>query len=614
MKSNHVTNELALLNRSNLRLKRLRVHFWSKQASLILAILALSNWGLTYVNGQTSGNTPPNSFTESALVRPSAVNYPSYPSQRARAAVSAARREGIPSNYQLTKPVVPTAVPKIAAAQYGTRVESADRSAVALTSAQVPVRNSVPTYGAIEPTGEFLRQAPATPLNDQSLVAPVSMAPYAQQAVSPVETLDHAIRIALAESRSQRALALKNGAARSNVQAARSLANPKISNATSYVGLLNQPATVSEIDLSKAAKGMETLFPELAPVIAQFPTEYQIQTPLCDKDFVTSVTAVSLPIYLGGRVAALTREAEALAQAAEAGKDVGEQLVKFEVSEAYFLVLRTRQLRQVAAEAVRTAQSHQADAERMFNVGLLTRNVVLAAQVATSEAQQTELKVLNAQQLAEAAYNRLMWRPLDAPVALAEVELPALSGDLELLTAEAVRSRKELQSLAAQSRALQAQEKVARADVLPQVAAVGAYSYFENSHLNENSNATAAVAMTWTPVDGGTSRARQNAARQNAMAMARLRDEAESGIRLQVRQAWLAEQEARQRVEVAKAAVEQAEENLRVVTRGFQEGTVNHTETLDAATMRTTAKSNYTNAQYDAILAAQRLRFAVGVL
>ena len=145
MKSNHVTNELALLNRSNLRLKRLRVHFWSKQASLILAILALSNWGLTYVNGQTSGNTPPNSFTESALVRPSAVNYPSYPSQKARAAVSAARREGIPSNYQLTKPVVPTAVPKIAAAQYGARVESADRGAVALTSAQVPVRNSVPT-------------------------------------------------------------------------------------------------------------------------------------------------------------------------------------------------------------------------------------------------------------------------------------------------------------------------------------------------------------------------------------------------------------------------------------------------------------------------------------
>ncbi|MBR5759019.1 MAG: TolC family protein, partial [Thermoguttaceae bacterium] len=261
-----------------------------------------------------------------------------------------------------------------------------------------------------------------------------------------------------------------------------------------------------------------------------------------------------------------------------------------------------------------TAEEHYSDSERMFDVGLLTRNVVLAAQVALSETRQTELKVANAQQLAEAAYNRLLWRPLDAPVVIADVELGAPLGDLETLTSQAVQTRGELQVLSAESRALQEQVRVARADVLPQVAVVGAYSYFENSHLRDNSNATAAVGLTWTPIDGGTSRARQNAARQNAMAVARVRDEAESGIRLQVRQAWLAEQEARERVEVARVAVEQAEENLRVVTRGFQEGAVNHTETLDAATMRTAAKSNYTNACYDAILATQRLRYAVGIL
>ena len=431
---------------------------------------------------------------------------------------------------------------------------------------------------------------------------------------SHAETLEEATRIALAESRTQRALALKNGASRSTVEAARSLRKPKVTNATSYVGMLNQPATVSDLDLSNVAAGVAAADPSLAPVISQLPTQYQIETPLCDRNFVTTVTAVSLPIYLGGRINALTREAEAMAQATQAGMDVGEQTVKFQVSEAYFLVLRTRQLRQVAVEAVQTAEEHYSDSERMFDVGLLTRNVVLAAQVALSETRQTELKVANAQQLAEAAYNRLLWRPLDAPVVIADVELGAPLGDLETLTSQAVQTRGELQVLSAESRALQEQVRVARADVLPQVAVVGAYSYFENSHLRDNSNATAAVGLTWTPIDGGTSRARQNAARQNAMAVARVRDEAESGIRLQVRQAWLAEQEARERVEVARVAVEQAEENLRVVTRGFQEGAVNHTETLDAATMRTAAKSNYTNACYDAILATQRLRYAVGIL
>lgn len=437
---------------------------------------------------------------------------------------------------------------------------------------------------------------------------------YAQESQNVCETLADATRIALSESRTQRALALKKGASRSTVDAARSLRNPKVTNTTSYVGMLNQPATVSDLDLSGVASGLSSSIPGLAPIVSQFPTQYQIETPLTDNNFVTSVTAVSLPLYLGGRVQALTRAAEALAQATSAGEEVGEQAVKQQISEAYFLVLRTRQLRQVAIEAVQTADEHYQDAERMFNVGILTRNVVLAAQVAAAETRQNELRVANAQQLAESAYNRLLWRPLDAPVSIADVELGAPLGDLTSLTNQALQSRGELQILAAESRALQEQERVARADVLPQVAMIGAYSYFENSHLRDNSNATAAIGMTWTPIDGGTSRAKQNVARQNAMAAARLRDEAESGIRLQVRQAWLGEQEARQRVEVARIAVEQAEENLRVVTRGFQEGTVNHTETLDAATMRTTAKSNYTNARYDAILATQRLRYAVGIL
>ena len=160
----------------------------------------------------------------------------------------------------------------------------------------------------------------------------------------------------------------------------------------------------------------------------------------------------------------------------------------------------------------------------------------------------------------------------------------------------------------------QAQAKLARADVKPQVAAVGAYSYIENSHMTGNSNATAAVGVTWTPFDGGTSRARQQAARQNAMAAARMREEAESNVRMQVRQAWLLQKEAHERVEIAQIAAEQAEENFRVATRGFQEGTLNHTEALDAATMLTAAKSSYTNAQYDAILATERLKSAVGTL
>ena len=101
---------------------------------------------------------------------------------------------------------------------------------------------------------------------------------------------------------------------------------------------------------------------------------------------------------------------------------------------------------------------------------------------------------------------------------------------------------------------------------------------------------------------------------QTAAAAARMRDETRSLIELQVRSAWTTERETRSRIEVAQLGKRQADENLRVVTRQFQEGLVNHTEVLDAQTQQTSAAMNLCHATYDAIVATYRLRRAIGLL
>lgn len=93
-----------------------------------------------------------------------------------------------------------------------------------------------------------------------------------------------------------------------------------------------------------------------------------------------------------------------------------------------------------------------------------------------------------------------------------------------------------------------------------------------------------------------------------------MRDEIRSLIELQVRSAWTTEQETRNRILVAEQGRVQADENLRVVSRQFQEGLVNHTEVLDAQTLQTTAAMNLCHAIYDAIVATYRLRRAIGLL
>ena len=421
--------------------------------------------------------------------------------------------------------------------------------------------------------------------------APTANVPTANAA--PGETLEEAWTIALSNSRQLQARRFETNSATYKIEAAKGLRRPKVANSTALTSLDKQPMFHTDLDLGP--------FGSLG-----------LDMPMMDKDFMSSVTSVTVPLYLGGRVHAMIQSASSLATALESGEKIEELDLKYKVAETYFLVLRVQQLLKVAQEAETTTASHEKDAQRLLSNGIVTKNVLLAAQVAHAEARQNVIKANNSLKLSEAAYNRLLWRSLDAPVLLQETDIPPVSTDLESLTATALRLRPELRALAAKSQALAAQSKVHRAARLPQVAIVGAHTYLEDKAINPNSNFSASLGMVWVPYDGGTSRAQQDSAMMEAQSAVKEREDAETGIQLQVYQCWLDEQNTRERVDVARTAVQQADENLRVVTRSFHEGLVNHTEVLDAQTLRTTAGVNYAHARYDAILATYHLHRAIG--
>jgi len=87
-----------------------------------------------------------------------------------------------------------------------------------------------------------------------------------------------------------------------------------------------------------------------------------------------------------------------------------------------------------------------------------------------------------------------------------------------------------------------------------------------------------------------------------------------SQIKLQIRQAWLDIQETQKRIKVAKQAISQADENLKVSTERYQQGLATNTEVLDAEDLRIQTNNNLNNAQYDAVMANLNLRRALGVL
>ena len=404
------------------------------------------------------------------------------------------------------------------------------------------------------------------------------------------ETLDEAWAVAIAHSHRLQAQRHEVQASRDILQAAKAHRMPTVSNQTAYLALSDSPKMVNEL-----------------PGVP-----LQLETTLTNRNFVTTSTIVAVPLYTGGKIKSSINAANAQLSANTAAYTTSSQNIKMEVTETYFLVLRTRRILEVARQAEISLASHEQNAMRMLETNLVTRNVVLAAQAAKSAATQDVLRAYNGVKTAEAAYNRLLNRPFDCPVAIEEIEVPPMMGDQPGLGFVAVQNRSELRQLNAQSKVFDEQSNIARSERLPQVVAGGAVTYAENSRIDPNTYFAGGVGVSWTAFDGGASRAKQRAAQQGVMAANRMQDETRSLIALQVQTAVLDEQESRSRISVAQQGVLHAEENLRIVTMQFQTGLTNHTEVLDAQTLATNACCNYYNAVYDAILATYQLRRALG--
>ena len=327
---------------------------------------------------------------------------------------------------------------------------------------------------------------------------------------------------------------------------------------------------------------------------------------------------VTMPLYTGGAVSHGIDAASAMLSAQASHSDASAQQVKLTVAQHYINVLRARRALEVADSTVKSLDAHVADVEDMFRSGAVARNDYLSAAVSLADSRQRHLQARNALDLASAAYNRALGRKLDTPVNLDE-NLPGIDPQLDMdslesLTGAALTSRDELAGLQSAADAYRSQSKATRGQTLPQLAITGGYTSLQNEFLNRDDFWMVGVGINWNLFDGGQARKKASALSYRALALSRERADLESMIELQVRQSWLRLQETRERKRLTESAVEQAEENLRVVRDRYRNGEGTNTEVLDAEMLRSLSRSNFDNAEFDASLALYELARGVGRL
>ena len=336
--------------------------------------------------------------------------------------------------------------------------------------------------------------------------------------------------------------------------------------------------------------------------------------PMAEDKSLSYGAVLEIPVFTSGKIHNGIKASQALLEAAQSDTGTAILNLRMNVAEAYILVLRAKNAMEIAAAYVNSLSAHAQDVTDFYENGYAAKNDLLASQVALADGQQSLSKAKNAQDLAGSAYNRILGRPLDAPVFVEDVKPIIFDKPLDQLTETAMAQRPELKSLETRATALKHSAKARKAGLLPQVGVRGGYQFTENKYQAHEGIWAAGLGVTWEIFDGGVSFKKAGADRHKALALEYRENEARSGIEMEVRKAWLDSQEARDRVAVSEKALTLADENLRVAQDRYKAGLSTNTEVLDAQTLRVKSMNNHNEAVFDWVLATHRLGRATGTL
>jgi outer membrane protein len=326
------------------------------------------------------------------------------------------------------------------------------------------------------------------------------------------------------------------------------------------------------------------------------------------------------PLFTGFRLDGASRAADASAEAARQnfGKDRNDLI--FNLKNAYWSLYKALEVKKVLDENAEQVQAHLADAQNLMEQGLATANDVLKVQVQLSNARLAQIDAKNAVWMARVNLNNQMGIKLTTEVDLTTpiFHVPDHFDALDALVQKANEIRPDVKGMESRVEASDAAITVAQSGWWPQIS-------LQANYLNARPNARIFPAKdqftdTWdvglnVSFDlwnwGATAHHTAEAKAQYQQTVDLL-GSMKDRIALEVTQNYLALQQAKEKIEVARQSVGQAEENFRITNDKYKEGLSLTTDLLDADVAVTQAKTNYTQALVDYEIAEAKLRTSIG--
>ncbi|MBM4274801.1 MAG: TolC family protein [Deltaproteobacteria bacterium] len=285
------------------------------------------------------------------------------------------------------------------------------------------------------------------------------------------------------------------------------------------------------------------------------------------------------------------------------------------VCQGYFQTLRAIKLVEVARQEVAQLKDHLKIAKDQYEFGVVTYNDVLQAEVSLADAEQRLIVAKTDVVDIRSVLNKVLALPISQATELKdEKDLAIPPQDLPRLTEVALKQRRDLK---ASKDRINQQEKVVtqtKAQYYPTIYAQAGHTWQENTIWVHESQYFAFLGMRWSLFSGLDTRAQVSQARDKVDQLKVQHKDLGEQVKLDVQTAHLSIKDTLERIRVTEKAVVQGEENLRLNEERYKEQVGTATDVIDAQTLLTKTRVNYTNALYDHQMAKAQLLWAMGAI
>lgn len=288
-------------------------------------------------------------------------------------------------------------------------------------------------------------------------------------------------------------------------------------------------------------------------------------------------------------------------------KEINDQSLT--ISKIFYQLLSLQKTKEILEEELKSLLEHKKRIDGFYEEGLVTRNEVLQIEVEINNTKQKIIKTIN--DISNLKETLRLLTGIEGDYTLKddiEIDTSIINGELKADTRPEIEIAKRLLYLK------NVQLKETDSDYYPKFYAGTGINYEENRYRVNDYSLFLTLGMKVNLYSGNSTTNEKLAITKEIEEQRERLSLAKDIVITDIRQAINDLKTAENRMEVAKTAINQTEENLKIQQGKYEEHLIPATELIDATLLLTRAKLNYTLAFYDYKTAYLKLLWAKGRL